>query len=230
MDTKVCSKCKRELPLTTKYFHRDCTQASGFKCKCKECACLESRKYGKENRDKIRGKEAVYREQNRDKFRAKYRRNREKTKEQKRELNKLRHKVYYQSHKEQYKKDQTERRKRNPEINKIQVQRRNAKKRLLPASLTTKQWGTCLEYFYNKCCYCGKEDSLTQDHFVPISQGGEYAANNIVPCCKSCNPSKSNKDFFEWYPKQPFYSKQREAKILKYLNYEGNIQQLALTI
>jgi 5-methylcytosine-specific restriction endonuclease McrA len=89
-----------------------------------------------------------------------------------------------------------------------------------------------LETFDNKCAYCGKEKPLAQDHFVPLSKGGEYTNNNIICSCKSCNSSKSDKDFFEWYPEQLFYSKEREAKILKYLNYDKKTQtqQLALII
>ncbi len=68
---------------------------------------------------------------------------------------------------------------------------------------------------------------LEQEHFVPISSNGPYTANNIIPACKSCNSSKRDSDFFSWYPKQPFYSKRREAKILRYLNYDNDGKQQA---
>lgn len=106
-------------------------------------------------------------------------------------------------------------------------QRRRTAKISLPATLTEDQWCVIVQLFDNKCAYCGKTKKLEQDHFVALSNGGEYSHNNIVPSCHSCNTSKKNNDFFEWYPKQGHYSKKREAKILKFLHYENNRQQLS---
>ncbi|MFX1570622.1 MAG: HNH endonuclease [Promethearchaeota archaeon] len=98
------------------------------------------------------------------------------------------------------------------------------------ATLTTAQWTECKIYFGNKCCYCGIGANLHQEHFIPLANGGEYTKNNIIPACGKCNSSKCDKDFFEWYPKQSFYNKKKEQKILKYLNYDKKTktQQLAL--
>lgn len=35
--TKICTKCKRELPATIDYFHRQCQNKSGLRSWCKEC-------------------------------------------------------------------------------------------------------------------------------------------------------------------------------------------------
>lgn len=107
-------------------------------------------------------------------------------------------------------------------------QRRDARKKDLPNNYTVEQWETCKQHFDNECCYCGKELQLTQDHFIPLSKGGEYTQNNIVPCCLSCNCSKHDKDFLKWYKQQSFYSKKREKKIVDYLNYRGGVQQLKI--
>lgn len=113
---------------------------------------------------------------------------------------------------------------------KIAEQRRKSLKRKLPSTFTDKQWEKCKKYFDGKCAYCGNgTDKLEQDHFIALSNNGEYTKNNIVPACRFCNTSKKNKDFFEWYSQQEFYSKEREKKILKYLHYDKNgIQQLSL--
>lgn len=96
-------------------------------------------------------------------------------------------------------------------------------------ALSESQWNRALESFNNTCAYCGARDKrLQQEHFIPLSKGGEYTVNNIIPACSKCNRSKYNYSFFEWYPKQEFYSKEREKKILDYLNYNGEVQQLAL--
>lgn len=119
-------------------------------------------------------------------------------------------------------------RQNNKEKTRIYCQEYRAKKNGLPATLTVDQWNETKEYFNNRCVYCGKEKSLAQEHFVPLSKGGEYTHNNIIPACRSCNSSKNNKDFFEWYPQQPYYSKEREQKILDFLGYQQGIQQLTI--
>lgn len=100
------------------------------------------------------------------------------------------------------------------------TQIRNARKRNLKRDLTPLEWEEAKNYFENECCYCGiKETRLAQEHFIALSKGGDYTRNNIVPACTSCNSSKKDSDFFEWYPKQLFYNKNRERKILEYLKY-----------
>ncbi len=116
----------------------------------------------------------------------------------------------------------------NPDKIVAKVQRRRAMRRKLPSTLTANQWLYVISYFGNKCAYCGKIEKLTQEHFVPLYNGGEYSKNNIIPVCNNCNVSKNRKSFFIWYPKQPFYSKRREEKIYKFLNYKDGIQQLTI--
>lgn len=109
----------------------------------------------------------------------------------------------------------------NPELVRAYCQQYRARKRKLSDTLTVNQWKACKEYFNHSCAYCGKHlKRLHQEHFVPVSKGGGYTANNIIPACKSCNSSKKDSDFFDWYPTRPFYSKLREKRILKYLNYD----------
>jgi len=121
-------------------------------------------------------------------------------------------------------------RKSNPD--KLQVNRvkRRTLKRGLPSTFTVNDWHKCKEHFNGKCAYCGYEGALSQDHFIALSKGGEYTKNNIIPVCGNCNTRKNNKNFFEWYPKQEFYSKKREQKILKYLNYDKKTQCQQLTL
>ena len=105
---------------------------------------------------------------------------------------------------------------------------RRSLKQKLQSTFTVKQWEQVKLYFSNHCAYCGKEDILHQEHFVSLSKGGEYTHNNIIPACKSCNSSKRDRDFFEWYPKQRFYSKKREKFLLLHLGYKDNAQQLSI--
>lgn len=128
--------------------------------------------------------------------------------------------------------------KENPHVQRISYQRRRAAQQKLPYTLTQKQWEQIKEDFGYKCAYCGiseqeyfkiSDEQLHQEHFVPLSRGGEYTHNNIVPSCRSCNSSKNNTDFKEWYPNYENYSQEREKFILDYLGYKTeNIQQLSI--
>ena len=85
-------------------------------------------------------------------------------------------------------------------------------------TLTPSQWENCKKYFDYSCAYCGlKPEVLSKDHFVPLNLGGGLTVTNIVPCCQNCNSSKSNRKFSLWYKNTPFYTYNKELKILVYL-------------
>jgi hypothetical protein len=45
------------------------------------------------------------------------------------------------------------------------------------------------------CSYCGKhfhENSLTRDHIIPVSKGGQDIWGNVVAACKKCNSKKGS--------------------------------------
>lgn len=116
----------------------------------------------------------------------------------------------------------------HPNYRKIGKQKRKALERNLPSTLTAEQWEEIKDHFENKCCYCGKILPLQQEHFIPLSNGGEYTHNNIIPSCGACNRSKGVKTFDLWYKNYKGYSKTREKKILSFLNYKYNVQQLSM--
>ena len=81
-------------------------------------------------------------------------------------------------------------------------QKRKARKRGLPITLTPDDWEQAKRYFCG-CAYCGVAEELQQDHFVPLSKNGGYTADNIVPACPKCNQSKKDNDPEAWCtPKQ----------------------------
>jgi 5-methylcytosine-specific restriction endonuclease McrA len=82
-----------------------------------------------------------------------------------------------------------------------------------------------LDYFNYECCYCGSTINLEQEHFIPLSLNGGYTKDNIMVACRSCNSSKNNHNFFDWYQRQSYYSKQREIKIIEYLKLTKKIKE-----
>ncbi|MCX7981082.1 MAG: HNH endonuclease [Bacteroidia bacterium] len=44
-----------------------------------------------------------------------------------------------------------------------------------------------------RCGYCGTTRTLTVDHIVPRSQGGDDSWENLITACESCNRRKGNR-------------------------------------
>ncbi|MGN7948312.1 HNH endonuclease [Microbacterium sp. 22215] len=64
--------------------------------------------------------------------------------------------------------------------------------------LTIEQW-TWLQGAWGGCAYCGAVDlALQRDCVMPISRGGRYTVENVVPACGSCNASKRNDEVTSW--------------------------------
>ena len=222
---KVCIECGKELPI--EQFYTSKTNKSGYRGVCKGCVKIASNLQYAKNREKVLGGQKQYRIDNLDKVNS--------YQHQYKEINKDKltkyHSERYESNKEQINERNRQYYKTHPEGHRIRYQRYRASRRELQHTLTVPQWEEIVKQFNGCCAYCGRDiDPLVQEHFIAMSKGGEYGSNNIIPSCKHCNSSKGNKNFFGWYPKYKQYSKKREAFILRFLNHENNIQQLASTI
>lgn len=72
-----------------------------------------------------------------------------------------------------------------------------------------------------ECVYCGSSyvKSLTLDHVIPQSKGGENAWDNLVTACRTCNSEKADLTLEEYgkeivEPKRPHY-----LMLMKQLTY-----------
>lgn len=89
--------------------------------------------------------------------------------------------------------------------------------------LTYKQWKFVVEFFEGRCAYCGWKQTflseLTEDHLVPLREGGPRTVLNILPACKSCNSSKGARQAYLWIRSRfrPERAQAIEAKIVEYL-------------
>jgi len=64
--------------------------------------------------------------------------------------------------------------------------------------LTPLQWSQ-IRAAWGGCAYCGAAGvPLQRDCVLPLSRGGRYTVENIVPACRSCNASKSNDEVTGW--------------------------------
>ena len=108
---------------------------------------------------------------------------------------------------------QCKRRKYNTPAGRAKEILRCHERRAYTGTVNAAEWAECLAFFENSCAYCGKSESLTVDHIIPISRFGAHKLYNIVPACAHCNSSKSDHDIIDWYKKQPFYTVERLLKI-----------------
>lgn len=66
------------------------------------------------------------------------------------------------------------------------------------SDLTDAQWFLILDA-WRRCAYCGADGvALQKDCVLPISRGGRYTRENVVPACRSCNASKCNDEVTSW--------------------------------
>ena len=64
--------------------------------------------------------------------------------------------------------------------------------------LTPAQWDVLVET-WGACAYCGDTAGpFKKDCVLPISRGGRYTFENVVPACRSCNASKCNSEVTGW--------------------------------
>ena len=78
------------------------------------------------------------------------------------------------------------------------ARRRARRLSLVDNDLTTAQWDGLLAA-WGGCAYCGSTDrALQRDCVLPISRGGRYTVENVVPACGPCNASKCNTEVVSW--------------------------------
>lgn len=232
MKTKTCTKCGQSFPETAEFFPPD---RGKLRASCRQCQNRYYREHYRKNRDRRLQQFKEHYRNNKEQYLVYKRRYYEENKEQILDEQK----AYYEENAESVKKRMREYRRKNPHYklsirrwkrnNKDLVnayhQKRRALKRNLPATLTPEQWESIKACFDYSCAYCGEtEESLMargagplhQEHFIPLVKGGEYTHNNIIPACVSCNSSKNDKSFSEWYPEQLFCCPEREKRILSH--------------
>lgn len=227
-ESKACKKCGVCKPATTEYFHTKKGNRDNLRHECRECRLKQQKLYYQNNKKEIIKKNNQYRKDNWETFtkrrKAYDEKNKEVLSEKRKEYNKKnkdiiakKKKAYVAKHKEKYAAYYRKWARQNADKCKAKRHKRDAMSKNLACTLTPEQWQGILEKFDYSCAYCGTKENIHQEHFIPLSKGGGYTAQNIIPACHSCNSSKQNFDFKDWYKKQDNYSKKRETFILTHL-------------
>jgi hypothetical protein len=218
---KKCKTCNKYVEI--EMFYKNNLTYDGLAVSCKECVKRRSKKYIQENKQKVVEYQKQYRKNNREK------------------LNEYSKNWYYENHDDAmkiYKKYRIKNKekinryikeyrktKRGKELHRINQQKRRSKKRELESSLTLEEWKDTLNYWTDKennihCAYCGKiiNNEQHQEHIIPLSKGGGYTKNNIIPSCKECNFSKSNKNLEEFFLYSDTFTVENYNKIIEFLD------------
>ena len=238
---KRCCKCGEEYPATLEYFSARKRNKCGLHEQCRVCRSKRDKEYRTANKDHYIEINKQWKVANKEHIGEVDKKYREDHKERKSETNKQWHEKNKERKNEMVKQWSLNNKERRTETIKrwqknnrgrviITIRRYEYRRRGFPSTLTFEQWEKAKQYFDNACAYCGSKVNLTKDHLEPVIRGGGYTEDNIIPACARCNRSKSVTPFEIWYPKQGFYRKTSEQKILKYLNSKNEIQRLTLAL
>ena len=169
---KICSKCRTSKAITD--FHKDPKHKDGLRSECKECQGARIKEWNDNHKEWRKKRDAQYhREHYRKSKRAAYYRKR------------------YQDNKERIKQQNREYRMKHKAQAVIRTAKYRSTKLSLEATLTNEQWEGLKLMFKNRCIYCGKRTKrLEREHIIPVSCGGSFTLQNIVPSCRSCNARK----------------------------------------
>ena len=179
VDSKVCSKCEMDLPLSQYYSNGG--GRPGLRSNCKACVVKQTsanrvanpefwreyhREYRAGNRERIREHSRAYAARNPEKIMAW------------REANAEYLKAWRSAQFEANREYSRQRRARLAGSRAVKFS---------PESLAAK-----MSYHGNKCWICSGPFEAV-DHVKPISKGGPHMLSNLRPSCRSCNSSKGAK-------------------------------------
>lgn len=203
IEYKLCSICNEWFPMNNLYFYRNNkNKRDGYHPYCKECTKRKSIKWEKDNPEKHK--------------RNYTRRNRhsEKHKERCRIKNKRNLENGYVRSWQMNNKDK---------LKEYGEKRQNKVHDIIPD-----EWEDCLNYFNNRCAYCGsitnEEHKLKYNqrlHMEHVIHEGRNDLKNCVPSCKNCNSEKHIFSLNNWYNENNVkYDYERYLRIYNWMRYD----------
>lgn len=224
--TKVCSKCKRELPATAEYFYKHIRMKDGLSRLCKPCHNQNVSEYRSRNPDKVKKwNEARDSQKHREYMRQRYQqkkdyiiskikewqeKNPDKVQQYKTKHYSQNRERYNEASRQKYRNNPEHRaihymrtrrwQKNNPEATSLIRRRRYARATGAEGTYTTEDIYQLHEQQQERCGYCGitLHDDWEIDHIMPLSKGGTNYPDNLILACVPCNRSKNDKVLDEW--------------------------------
>lgn len=106
------------------------------------------------------------------------------------------------------------------------IDKRRNKFKSVRCDLTAEQFKDTLLFFEHSCAYCGLselehfhlyKERLHFEHIIPLSKEGAFTKNNIIPACRNCNSSKSNKSMEDFFTRNSKFTETRLNKIKSFI-------------
>lgn len=214
MNTRLCSACKQEFPLTLEYFQKSTQNYSGFKHMCRNCNREYDRQYRANNKASIKAVQTDWRKRNPEKQQGIRKRGleaakrsrldnleseRAKDREYSREWRKKHpgHKTgstgqWEKKNPDKVRKVKSDWKKRNPEYVVLERQKRRHRERELPFDFTRQDWDRAVEYFNGCCAVCGRQlkdlfgtHTAAIDHWIPVASP-ECPGAIVTNCVPLC--------------------------------------------
>lgn len=198
MDTKRCVGCGETKPVSE--FHKQAKQTDGYRPRCKVCRKVESVVWYRDNSAVIKKRTQRWQQEHSEQYRAYLKEWYANNKDRKQALDRR----YNAEHREERKAYQ-----QRPEVMakaRQNTKNQKAKRKLAMGAthhpITAAEWADLKAEYLFRCVYCGAlettEEPLTQDHIVPLKQGGDHSLANIVPACGRCNREKHTMSLVEY--------------------------------
>ena len=236
---KICTKCNRILVAYSGNFAKKKNGKYGVASHCKVCYSNYQKEYYQDNKDELLKKNKDYRDNNVEKEKERHKRYHKENSKEIKEKRKQYYqdnrehileqtKKYHKEHQDYYNKYSRNYYKQHPEKVFNNKCKRRLKEETQGEGLTIDQWKEMFDFFEWKCAYSDESlsgsinDNRTVDHIIALNNNGEHEIWNCVPMYKSYNSSKQDRDMFEWYKEQDFYSEERLSKIYEWQKYAMN--------
>lgn len=202
MEYKKCSECHKNKNLNEFYSRKSKSKKKGeyiyYHPECKTCTKKRSYEWYSDNKEHY---EAVIRKKynQTDKFK------------KAEAASAIRHKGY---------------RRKYRQINKSKMVAYRMNREHKKHDITEAEWLACKEYFNYCCAYCAmteecslieNKQQLHKDHAI---NEGENDISNCLPSCRSCNSSKKQNDWDNWFNEEnKRFSIERYLRISHWLSY-----------
>lgn len=201
--TKECKICNESFAATIEYFYKNKSSKDGLNPYCKQCTINKSKKYQKDNPE----------------WSVEYSKKAYQRKEQYFKDKAIR---WSRENEERAKGLQKEWRQNNPEkLKEYREERLFHKKH----EISDDELNELYQYANHCCMYCGINETeslqlynqkLHKDHAY---NDGSNGIDNCILACKSCNSSKRDKDWIEWFTSDnPKYTDERYIMISEWLS------------
>lgn len=110
--------------------------------------------------------------------------------------------------------------------NTIRINRRRARKALLPDTLTSTQYKEIITHFKGRCALTEGTD-IQLDHVIPIKTGhGGTTKENMITLSKEINQSKHTSNIFEWFEDNQERFSLSQSKFDALIEYLAGINEM----